>query len=109
MQGHAGWVRDLHSRYGTLVNHRPVVGWVPFGPDDRISVGGCELRVDGDGGLCASGALAGATMCAAGLDKGNPSASAWFVRNGNYLFGYALKRYKDSIRFADAALASSSR
>jgi ABC-type multidrug transport system ATPase subunit len=65
--GHAGWVRDLGSRYGTAVNQRPVAGWTPFGPDDRLSVAGSELRLRADGDLQASGRDAGALVCAAGL------------------------------------------
>jgi ABC-type multidrug transport system ATPase subunit len=85
MQGHAGWVRDLHSRYGTLVNHRPAVGWVPFGPDDRVSVGGCELRIDRDGGLCTSGAPAGATVCAAGLGVAVNKRRKQILRNLSFV------------------------
>lgn len=51
--------------------------------------------------------MAGVAIMRTILDKGNRSARVWFVRNGNYLFGYALKKYKDSIRFASATLASS--
>jgi hypothetical protein len=53
--------------------------------------------------------MAGVSILRTIVDKGNASASVWFVRNGNYLFGYALKQYKDSIRFDEATLASSTR
>lgn len=49
--------------------------------------------------------MAGVSILRTIVDKGNSSASAWFVRNGNYLFGHALKQYKDRIRFAEAAPA----
>lgn len=42
--------------------------------------------------------LAGVSLIRTIVDSGNPSAKIWFVRNGNYLFGYALEKYKD-IRF----------
>jgi hypothetical protein len=40
------------------------------------------------------------------VDKGNASASIWFVRSGNYGFGDALNQYKDGTRFTEAAAAS---
>ncbi len=64
--GHAGWVRDLGSRYGTTVNQRPVEGWTPFASGDRLCLGGSELRFV-DGRFEASGRQAGAFVCAAGL------------------------------------------
>jgi exopolyphosphatase/pppGpp-phosphohydrolase len=39
--------------------------------------------------------MAGASLVKMILDNGNPSATDFFVRNGNYLFGYALAKYKD--------------
>ncbi len=67
LQGHAGFVRDLGSRYGTAVNLRPVDGWAAFGPDDRLTIAGSELRLGADGQLGVSGRQAGAQVCAAGL------------------------------------------
>jgi hypothetical protein len=43
--------------------------------------------------------LAGVSLIRTVLDSGNPSASVWFVRNGNYLFGYALEQYKAQPEF----------
>jgi hypothetical protein len=39
--------------------------------------------------------MAGASIVKLILDNGNPSATVYFVRNGNYLFGYALAKFKD--------------
>jgi hypothetical protein len=50
--------------------------------------------------------LAGVSIIRLILDQGNPSAHVWFVRNGNYLFGYALEKYKD-LRFGHDAAATS--
>ena len=41
------------------------------------------------------------------LDNGNPSAHVFFVRNGNYLYGYALDKYKDIKIGEDVAAANS--
>ena len=50
--------------------------------------------------------LAGVSIIRLILDQGNPAARVWFVRNGNYLFGYALEKYKD-LRFGQDAAATS--
>ena len=42
--------------------------------------------------------LAGVSIIRVILDQAKPSARVWFVRNGNYLFGYALEKYK-GLRF----------
>jgi exopolyphosphatase/pppGpp-phosphohydrolase len=46
--------------------------------------------------------MAGVSLIRTVLDEGNPKASVYFVRNGNYLFGYALGKFKD-IQLAQAA------
>lgn len=39
--------------------------------------------------------LAGVSLIRTILDNGNPSAHVFFVRNGNYLYGYALDKFKN--------------
>lgn len=39
--------------------------------------------------------LAGVSLIRMTLENGNPSAHVFFVRNGNYLFGYALDKFKN--------------
>jgi hypothetical protein len=38
--------------------------------------------------------IAGVSLLNTILDNANPSAKLYFVRNGNYLFGYALEKFK---------------
>jgi len=45
--------------------------------------------------------MAGVALIRLVLDKGNPAAKVWFVRNGNYLFGYALKQHEGDVRFGN--------
>jgi rRNA processing protein Gar1 len=51
--------------------------------------------------------LAGASLLRTIMESANPSAQAWFVRNGNYLFGYALEKYND-IRFDEESRLTAS-
>ena len=51
--------------------------------------------------------LAGVSLIRMILDNGNPSAHVFFVRNGNYLYGYALDKYKDIKIGEDVAAANS--
>jgi ABC transport system ATP-binding/permease protein len=67
VDGYAGFVRDLGSRYGTTINDRLVGDWVPFGPDDRIMVGNSELVIDATVGVRVNPARLGARVCIAGL------------------------------------------
>jgi ABC transport system ATP-binding/permease protein len=67
ISGTEGWLRDLGSRYGTLLNNRRVSDWESFGPADRIVVGNSELQLDTAGQIQVRPAHAGATVCAAGL------------------------------------------
>lgn len=67
ISGYAGQVRDLGTRFGTTVNHCPVGDWTPFGPGDRIQVGGSELIIDGPGRVRVDPARPGASVCVAGL------------------------------------------
>ena len=39
--------------------------------------------------------MAGVSLVRLVVSKGNPNARAFFVRNGNYLYGYAIKKYED--------------
>jgi ABC-type multidrug transport system ATPase subunit len=84
-RGHAGWVRDLNSRYGTQINNRPVSDWAPFGPSDRVSVGGCELRLGGAGKLEVTALQAGATVCAAGLGVAVNNGRTQILRNLSFV------------------------
>lgn len=68
VDGYAGWVRDLGSRYGTTINNRPVTDWTAFGPDDRVMVGNSELVIEGNSRVRVSPARSGAVVGAAGLD-----------------------------------------
>jgi ABC-type multidrug transport system ATPase subunit len=67
VNGHAGWVRDLGSRYGTTINNSPVTNWTSFGPDDRVMVGNSELVIEGNSRIGINPARSGAVVCAAGL------------------------------------------
>jgi transcriptional regulator with GAF, ATPase, and Fis domain len=42
-----GWtVEDLGSRHGTLVSGVPIQGPTPVGPEDRVQIGECEVRLE---------------------------------------------------------------
>jgi len=53
--------------------------------------------------------LAGATLLKTILDQSKPSAQIWFVRNGNYLFGYALEKYRQNLRMGEDTVSLATR
>ncbi len=53
--------------------------------------------------------LAGVSLIRMILDNANPSAHVFFARNGNYLYGYALEKFRDIKIGEEVAEAHSTR
>ena len=80
---------------------------IPQARRDKIKKANAADRADVQNIFSREDLLAGASIIRLILDQGNPSARVWFVRNGNYLFGYALEKYRD-LRFGKDATAAAS-
>lgn len=85
VDGYAGWVRDLGSRYGTTINNRPVMDWTAFGPDDRVMVGNSELVIEGGSRVRVNPARSGAIVCAAGLGVAVNHGKKQLLRNVSFV------------------------
>ena len=85
VNGYAGWVRDLGSRYGTTINNLPVTNWTHFGPDDRVMVGNSELVIEGNSRVSINPARSGAVVCAAGLGVAVNRGKKQLLRNLSFV------------------------
>jgi hypothetical protein len=103
----SGWVtitkRDLDKfaaslRDGTWNQKRPVFVFPPDMPEERqnaIRVKATQERDDVQNVFVREDLLAGVSIMEAVLNSSNPAATIHFARSGNFIYGYALQKYKE--------------